>query len=443
MDPLAAADPSADYPDLARIAATVRRWWWLVLLGTLVGAALGVAGSQGAPTSYEARATLLVGPLGGDRFSALRAAEQQGQTYARLAMSVPVVSAARGKLTPQPSLGQLLSEVSASADEVTRLLTITARTARPDQAAATANALAAALKQATQSRSLDAVHQLTVVDPAEAPSLPVGGKARIFVVIAALAGLLGTLTVLVLLDLVRGRVATEKELAAASRAPVLGTARRGDGALVGAAGLLSPNRRIVVTGVEDDGTAAQVALSLATALAARGARVLLVDADGGREALTRRLRLEGKPGFAEILADPNAVRSSARIAELVVSHAPRVTVLPRGLGELAPNRVRGVLRRLDAKADLVVLSAPPAIGFPGAIRWTPFADGAVLAVRRGHATTDRIAIAVAMLEQSGAVVLGTVLAGGRLRGRPRRRRRRRRPASPPAAPVAAGEAGAA
>ncbi|MDP9344874.1 MAG: hypothetical protein M3P44_03985, partial [Actinomycetota bacterium] len=95
MDPLGAADPSADYPDLARIAATIRRWWWLVLLGTLAGAALAIAGGQGGPTSYEAQTTLLVGPLGGDRFSALRAAAQQGQTYARLAMSVPVVNAAR------------------------------------------------------------------------------------------------------------------------------------------------------------------------------------------------------------------------------------------------------------------------------------------------------------------------------------------------------------
>ncbi len=440
VDPLGATDQSADYPDLARIAATIRRWWWVVLLGTLVGAALGLAGGQGSASSYEAEVTLLVGPLGGDRFSALRAAEQQSQTYASLAVSVPVLRAARGRLTPTPSLTQLRRDVSASADEVTRLLTITAHATRPAQAADTANALAAELQRATQSQALDSVHQLTVVEPAAVPSLPVSGKARILVAIAALAGLLGTLTVVVLLDLVRGRVATESELAAASRAPVLGTARRGPDALLGAAVQLSRSERIVVTAVDDDGTAAQVALALATAIAAGGARVLLIDADPGRHAVTRRLGLEDRPGFADALANPDAVRSRSRIASLTVPHRPGVAVLSRGRATLAPDRADVVLRRLGKAVDVVVLAGPPATGFPGATPWTRLADGAVLTVRRGHATRDRVGTTVDLLEQSGAVVLGTVLAGGTSRWRPRARPWPRRAASP-AAPVAAGEPG--
>lgn len=388
MEPWRGTDERPEYPDLARILATARQWWWALLLGALAGAALAlVAGGNGA-VSYQASTRLLVGPISGE-YSLLRAAGQQAQTYADLAASQPVLLATRTRLGTSASPGDLRRHVSAQADDVSRLLTITAQAATREGAARTANTLAAELQRVTHATVAQSTNELRVVEPAQAPARPVQGRARLLVVLAALAGLLGVLTVLVVVDLARGRVATESELAAASPAPVLGTAGRDPAALTRALALLGDGRRrIVIAGVEDDGAGTRAARALVAAIAASGSPAVLVD------------------------ADPRRVRGAH----------PGEQAVPDGL---AP------------PAYAVVVSAPAATGLSLAKEWARGAGGIVLAVRSGHTTRDRVAGTVELLERSGATVLGTVLVRRALRLPKLSLPSRARP-TPPAAP--AGEA---
>jgi capsular polysaccharide biosynthesis protein len=435
MEPWAASDSEPEYPDLARVLATAAHWWWALVLGALIGAALAFGLGVGGAKTYQASTKLLVGPIGGE-YQELRAAGQQAETDADLATSEPALRAAKARLATPRTVAQLRGDVVASADDVTRLLTITARADRAPAAAATANALAAELMRLTHADDPASGHQLSVVEPAQPPAGPITTRAKALVVIAALAGLLAALTLVVLLDLSVGRVSSEDDLATASPAPVLGTVGRGGVSLLGAAALLGARHdRIVVAPVDDDGTGARAAIALADALAAGGSQVLLVDADPGPRSLSRVLRLDRRPGLSEAMARPGVMRGSAELAALTVRRGPRTGVLPRGHGKLEHDRARGLLKSLGRRTDVIVIAAPPATGL-AAVGWTHMCDGAIVVARRSHATRDRVRAAVELLDRAGCEVLGTVLA------RPAARRlrlpslRAPRPVPPPQPAVA-------
>src|SRR3954453_18653453 len=85
----------------------VRRWWWLLLACSLVGALGAWVVASSATKTYEAEAKLLVGPVSGD-YPTLQAAGALGRTYAELAHSRRVVaahagpSARRSEARPRP-----------------------------------------------------------------------------------------------------------------------------------------------------------------------------------------------------------------------------------------------------------------------------------------------------------------------------------------------------
>ena len=194
-----------EYPGLASIAASARHRWWLLLGGLLAGAALATVSSASAEADYQASTKLLVGPIGAE-YPVLRAAGRQAETYVDLATSEPVLRAMRARLRADGIPAPPPAQVSAQADDVSRLLTITAQAGSPRLAAASANALAAALQMTTRTRGSAVSRALTVLVPAAAPAAPVGKRSKVLVAIAALAGLLGSLTLVVVLDFASGRV---------------------------------------------------------------------------------------------------------------------------------------------------------------------------------------------------------------------------------------------
>lgn len=436
MEPFGGNEGSPEYPDLARIGATASRWWWALLLGAALGAALALAAGSSGGSTYQASTRLLVGSNGAT-YSELRAAGQQAETDADLATSHPVLAATRLRLGTAIPLAQLRKDVSAGADSVTRLLTITARAKHPVAAAELANTVAAELRRQTRTADPATGGQLEVVEAARVPTEPEAKSAGTLVVVAALAGLLAALAIVVVLDLSRRLIATEDELAATVAAPFLGTVGRRRAGLVGAATLLAEQREhVVVAGIHDDGAGAQSALALAAALSAGGSHVVVVDADTdadvGAGSLTRWLSLEQRPGLAEALAAPPSGRGAADLEVLLVRKGARIAVLPRGRRELGrrvdPDRVERLLRRLGRQADIVVISAPAAGGLTGAVAWAQVADGVVLALRRHHASRDQARQAVDLLQRSGAPVIGTLLVQRVARQAGRRLSARRRDA---------------
>jgi capsular polysaccharide biosynthesis protein len=202
VEPRAGNDQRLEQLDLAGVAAVARRRPWALLAGALAGVALVMLAAGSARAGYQATVKLLVGPIGGS-YSELRAASRQGQTYADLATSEPVLQASRAQLGAHPAVAPPAG-VSAKADYFTRLLTITAQERTRDAATAMATAVADELRRVTRARGPAGGGQLSPVGPLEVSRAGSGRKTKTLAAVAALTGFLAALTLLVSIELRRG-----------------------------------------------------------------------------------------------------------------------------------------------------------------------------------------------------------------------------------------------
>jgi Mrp family chromosome partitioning ATPase len=457
------AQPEVRDPDLGRLLRLAWRWGWLLVLAAVLGGlAASSAGSRGG-TKYRATAVVLVGPIGGD-YNTLRAAGQQAQTLSQVASSRPVLRGAQRRLGAAAE-GSLEARVAATADEATRLVTITTTAKTASHAALAANAVAAELaakqrastaaiqaaaleatratgKQAPSAAALKqaaAAGDVTLAAPAQPPSGPVKRAAKPLAAIAALAAMLLVLSILLIWDFFRGRVAVERDMTELTGLPHLATLRRsrrigpgkaeaqraaaGYELLAGRVELARPEQRcrsVVVSSAGSGERSGDVAANLAAALAAKGSRVILLDADPDARHVTSVLGLHDRAGLGELLTSAG---ERPPVADLAIARSRHLSVVALGAVEghqlIDARRAARVLDRVLEDADIVVVSAGAAGTSAAALAWARCADGTVLLARRNGTRRDELERAKEALTEVGARVLGSVLAEN---ARVRRRR---------------------
>lgn len=370
---------------LAAGLAALKRWRWLILAATLAAGVAGYVTAGGGPPTYESRAVLLVGPISTD-LDTLRAAGQLGETYAQLATSGPALAATAQSAGVRG--GPL--DVRASASPVTRLLNITVRAPDAQLAGRIANANAAELVKLAAQRKPASPGYLQIISPATAGARTSGPGNLTIAIVAALAGLLGTLALALALDRSGTAVHDVEDLERLSGASCIGrvshsalrAGRGGDpvverdpsspaadeyrllAARLGLSGLHS----LLVIGDDEDG--ATVAANLAAALGASGSRVALLEVDD---------------------RDPGIRRNGAN-------------------GHGGP---KARLARAAAKADIVLLHAPSLQQCPAALRWAACTEGTLLVVRRDRTSRDDVQATADHLGLAHASLVGTVLADAR------------------------------
>jgi tyrosine-protein kinase len=417
--------PSSD-PDLGRLLGLIRRWWWLLVAAAVVGGWIAYGIGTRTAIVYEAKATVLVGPLQGES-NTLRAAGQEAATLASVAVSRSVLVAAQHRAGAAAEGEITTGRVGATADETTRLLTVVARAGNPRHAAVIANAIASELPDAGGR----VAGSITVVDPAQPPLAAVGSGAKALAAIGGLALVLLVLMVLLVHDYFRGRVAREADLTEATGVAHLATLRRSSRnasplavnarttsagqfrLLAGRIALAGPHgsSSVVVTGADAGETSADVAGNLATALAADGRRVVLVDADAEAGEVTRLLGLESRIGLGDLL---KSTGKKLRVSDLAIEQGSHLRVLPVGDrdGHRAVDaRVAEQLLKLILEdADAVVVSTSPAATSAATLAWVRGADGTVLLARRAGTRRDAVIRTKAAISDVGGRLLGTVLA---------------------------------
>ena len=376
--------------EFAGFVPVVRRWWPVLLLSTLVAAAAAyVLASRIAPT-YEARAALLTGPINTD-FGTLRASGELARTYAELASSGPLVTEAAREAGREGTTDELRAAVTASANQVTRIVSIRVRDTDPERAAAFANAVAVRLTtlsensppqelesvdELLESRELEGLSgslkdrirravnrvynpppqgRLEIVDEATPPIEPIGPAVQLMTILAALAGLVGAGIFVLVRESSRDAVQDEEDLAGILDVPVLGSvtgarAKSPDGlvvetlpespaaadyrllaAKIGAFEEDSSLRSLLVVAADDAGGSGTLAANLAAALAEGNLQVTLVDANTVEGEITTLLDLAERPGYGDVMRRSTGDgRAAPELDGLRVRRGETLDVVPRG-----------------------------------------------------------------------------------------------------------------
>ena len=436
--------------DLSGYLSLAKRWWWTLVAATVIAALAGfLVGSRIAPT-YASQATLLVGPVTSD-LDTIRASGQIAHTYAELATSQPILQGTIVQLGLPGQVEDLRENVRASANEITRLLTIEVRDGDAERAALIANSLAGALVQLAAGEGADTGARdgfAQVVDAAAPATEPVAPQIPLIVALAAAAGLLGAVMLVMLVEYSTDSIRDQNELARATDETMLGSvgvdqprSARAQLALdvptlpepdrpyrLLAATIAAEQRRsVAVVDAGHDGASATVGLTVAAVLAGEEQYVAWIDGTAGGTGLAWLLRPHATPAD-RIFWQDTASPPDPSMPQVVAVDLLELMRTHRGNGQPAASASPAqVLEALQGRAEMVVVSTG-SVGSGSALRWASACDATVLVALRNATTRDEVREAVDGLRSSGARNLGIVLAE-RVRN-PRRGRTPRELAAP-------------
>jgi capsular polysaccharide biosynthesis protein len=438
--------------ELSGYLAVAKRWWWTLVVAAWVAGLTGYLVASTLPPTYESQVKVLVGPLNTD-LDTLRASGQLIQTYAQVVTNEELLASTIQELGLDLSPEDLRSATRATANDVTRILTIRVQAGDPEQAAQLANELATELEQLT-SGGISRPEGLTkILEFARPDTVPVAPQVSLLVLLAALAGVVVAVVVVLLIEYFGNTVRTREELASLARAPGLGVVPTPSGNPVGLVDLVverapdsrsaapyrliaaklalsgdeNPLRSILVTDADWEAEAAIVAGNLAAALAKLGRAVVLIDGSGPDGTLTALNGWKGRDGLAELLSD--SVRPASRTDA-------GVRVVPAGRDEAVavdPDRMSELIGDLAGQHGVVVIVGGPIQASPNTLALARATDGVILVARRDRARREDVVFAGESIRLVGASILGVILTE---RGAARRLRREQDlPSAAPALPL--------
>lgn len=170
-----------------------------------------------------------------------------------------------------------------------------------------------------------------------------------------------------------------------------------------------PQVILITSAVPNEGKST-VATNLARALALGGARVLLVDADMRKGHLHELLNLPSKPGFSELLRQPDNPPDCIQATDLPNFSFLACGGIIRNPGDLflspAVDQLIGMLRE---HFDFILLDSSPVFASDDTTTLAPKADGTLFVVRSRYSQARMVREALEILFQRQAKVLGLVL----------------------------------
>jgi capsular exopolysaccharide synthesis family protein len=343
-----------------------------------------------------------------------------------------------GDLGLRTTPADLAEQLSASSEQDSVLLDVTAATRDPRESVAVVNAVGrvfpAAVDELERPLRVGATPPVTVrvVEPADtaertSPTWPV------VVAFGLLAGLVAGAALALLRHATDTSVRSARALAGAVDLPLLATTyveRSASADLVPTRDLPSsptaeslrrlrtnlqyldvddpPRVLAVASSVPAEGKTT-VACDLAVALAAGGGEVLLIEADLRRPCIADRLRLERTVGLTTVLAGrvdlANAVQRTTRGAAVLTSGP----LVPTPGELLASLRMQVVLAEARARYHHVVVDTAPLLTVSDAAAVVPLVDGVLLLCRWGSTSATELAQSVGLLRAVSARALGVVL----------------------------------
>ncbi|MGC4175650.1 MAG: polysaccharide biosynthesis tyrosine autokinase [Demequina sp.] len=420
-----------------------RKNWVVIVVGTIVGAGLGLTYALVATPTYTASARVFVSTSGATTASDLQQGnaftQQRVKTYAELVTTAAVLQPTIDALHINTSVEKLRGQVSASAPLNTTVIDVTVSNTDPVFAASLATTAANELIAVVQHIETTNVAQgspvrLTVVQEAEVPKVPTSPKKTLSVALGLLLGLALGVAVALVRAAMDTRVRSERDLAAITDAPVLGgivfDPKANERPLIVHEDSHSPraenfrtlrtnlqfldagrnDRAFVVTSPMAGEGKSTTCANLAIALAQAGAKVLLVGADLRKPKMASYMAIEGGVGLTDVLIGrvelADAVQRWGR-TDLYLLPAGQIPPNPSEL--LGSALMADLITKLHKQYDVVLYDAPPLLPVTDAAVLARLVGGALLIVAAGKTHAPQVESAIATLENVDAPLSGLVL----------------------------------
>ncbi|MDQ6805767.1 MAG: formate--tetrahydrofolate ligase, partial [Actinomycetota bacterium] len=279
---------------------------------------------------------------------------------------------------------------------------------------------------------------------------PISPRKTLTVAAALAGGLVGSVGLVFLFQLLDPRLRREEELGERFRLPVLARVPRADrrrrGRRTGPivpdalspeaadayrtlrAALTASKRRtgrgrvILVTGSTPSEGKSTTAINLAAALAAFEERVMLIEGDLRRPSIGKALNIATLEGVPSVLLE-DVLFGQFKLADALVDtvlapnvESRRVRLLlanPDGVmpQPLSPALLRSILTAACSISDWVVIDGPPLLFEPDLLGVSELIDDVILVARLGTTVVDNLGKTAEMLVQYGVRPAGFVVIG--------------------------------
>jgi len=169
-------------------------------------------------------------------------------------------------------------------------------------------------------------------------------------------------------------------------------------------------RSLLVTSAAPGDGKTTTAANLAAAHAEQGKRTLLIDGDLRRPSVHRNFNLPSVVGLSNALLG----EISWREALIQTETLPHLYILPAGppsrrASDLVGRGLTELLEEAASEYDLVILDAPPLLGFAEPLQMATAVDGVLVVARAGRTSRKAVASVLATLTRLRAKVVGLVL----------------------------------
>lgn len=429
--------------ELSDYIRILRKNWLVMVVLTLLGAAVMVGYTLTRTPIYESSSTVFVSTQAGNTAAEL----QQGSTFtqARINTYVGLVSTpivldrVIDSLDLDVTAKSLANQVKVTAAPNSTLITVTVSDQDAARAADVANAIATSLSAAVPRLEPEASDgsspvRLSLVSQAESAVAPSSPNTSLNVGLGVFIGLALAVLVAVLRTSLDNRVRTPRDAEEITGAPGIGAiaydARAKDRPLIVHADPSSPRAEsfralrtnlqfldmagrssfVVTSSIPSEGKSTTT-INLAIALADAGKRVALLDTDLRKPKVAEYLGIEGGAGLTDVLI------GRAHIRDVMLPWGGRsLYVLPAGKIPPNPSELLGstqmgsLLDALERDFDVVLCDGPPLLPVTDAAILSRLTSGALMVVAAGKTTKHQLAGATDALNNVDAKLAGFVMS---------------------------------